>query len=94
MYDEFGNLKKKFRTKAKPGAPSVAVPATDVGKAGWDNDIGVVGGFTREKSKDRRHSDHHENEKVSGGYMDLKDSRLDRGFHHKDRGCKRTLRDF
>ena len=97
MYDEFGNLKKKFRTKAKPAASSLAVPATGVGKAGWDNDIGVVGGYTREKSKDRSanscNSDRHENER--SGYMDLRNSRLDhRGYHHKDRGCKRTLRDF
>jgi hypothetical protein len=48
MYDEFGTLKKKFRTKAKPGsALNFAVPAVGVGKAGWDNDIGVVEGFTR-----------------------------------------------
>ena len=99
MYDEFGTLKKKFRTKAKPGsALNFAVSAVGVGKAGWDNDIGVVEGFTREKSKDcgaySCSSDLHENEKRSG-YMDSKNTRLDRGEHHyKDRGWKRTSRDF
>lgn len=94
MYDEFGNLKKKFRTKAKFGnALNLTVPGIGVGKAGWDKDLGVVEGYTREKSTDRGgfscSSDRHANEKRRD-YLNLKNSRLDhRGFHHKERGSKR-----
>lgn len=96
MYDEFGNLKKKFRAKVEPGsALSLAGAATGVGKAGWDTDIGVFEGYTREKGKDRSayscSSDRHENEKGSG-YMSTRPDH--REYHHKDRGCKRSRGDF
>ncbi|CAK9219196.1 unnamed protein product [Sphagnum troendelagicum] len=58
MYDEFGVLKKKFRTKAKQGEAQVQAgqPTTGgAGKAGWDKEeLGVVEGQTKEKSKERR----------------------------------------
>lgn len=50
MYDEFGNLKKKFRVKMQQNEINQTVPG--VGKAGWDDaDLGVAEG--REKSRDR-----------------------------------------
>ncbi|XP_057861299.1 transcription initiation factor TFIID subunit 15 [Cryptomeria japonica] len=50
MYDEFGNLKKKFRAKMQQNETNQTVPG--VGKAGWDDaDLGVVEG--REKNRDR-----------------------------------------
>lgn len=54
MYDEFGNLKKKFRTKAKLGnALDTTGIGIGVGKAGWDRDFGFVESCTRERSRDR-----------------------------------------
>ncbi|KAJ7560719.1 hypothetical protein O6H91_04G142100 [Diphasiastrum complanatum] len=56
MYDEFGNLKKKFRTKAKQGESWVQNQQTapGMGKAGWDTEeLGVVEKEKRDKGKDR-----------------------------------------
>lgn len=58
MYDEFGNLKKKFRSKAKVGDSQVGSGLTTggMGKAGWDmEELGVVE-VSRERSKDRNSS--------------------------------------
>ncbi|KAG0594376.1 hypothetical protein M758_UG071900 [Ceratodon purpureus] len=99
MYDEFGTLKKKFRTKAKLGsALSFAVSATGVGKADLDDNIVGVDGYSREKSKDPSayslSSNPHENDKRCG-HMDMKNSQLGRREHrHKGRGSKRTRGDF
>ncbi|CAM6045734.1 unnamed protein product [Sphagnum compactum] len=58
MYDEFGVLKKKFRTKAKQGEAQIQAvqpAAGGAGKAGWDKEeLGVIEGQTKEKSKERR----------------------------------------
>lgn len=41
MYDEFGNLKKKFRAKMQQTEAGQKVPG--VGRAGWDVDeLGIV----------------------------------------------------
>lgn len=54
MYDEFGNLKKKYRSKARGGDSQVG--SGGMGKAGWDmEEIGVVE-VPRERSKDRNSS--------------------------------------
>ncbi|KAJ7297762.1 hypothetical protein O6H91_Y037300 [Diphasiastrum complanatum] len=56
MYDEFGNLKKKFRIKAKQGEAigQNQQTAPGMGKAGWDiEELGVVEKEKRDKGKDR-----------------------------------------
>lgn len=41
MYDEFGNLKKKFRAKAQPTETGQSLPGS--GRAGWEvEDIGTI----------------------------------------------------
>lgn len=50
MYDEFGNLKKKFRAKAQqPDATGQSIPGS--GRAGWE--VEVLGKDGRERSKER-----------------------------------------
>ncbi|KAF3338259.1 transcription initiation factor TFIID subunit 15-like isoform X1 [Carex littledalei] len=50
MYDEFGNLKKKFRAKAQqPEAVGQSIPGS--GRAGWE--VEVIGKDVRERSKER-----------------------------------------
>ncbi|KAG0476202.1 hypothetical protein HPP92_013043 [Vanilla planifolia] len=58
MYDEFGNLKKQFRAKARQAEAAQILPGS--GRAGWeDEELGVVERNGREKSKERGrdHSD-------------------------------------
>lgn len=51
LYDEFGNLKKKFRAKTQQ-AEARTLPGA--GRAGWDvEELGVVEKDRRERSKDR-----------------------------------------
>lgn len=41
MYDEFGNLKKKFRAKAQQTEAAQSLPG--VGRAGWDvEELGIM----------------------------------------------------
>lgn len=41
MYDEFGNLKKKFRAKTQQAETTQAVPG--VGRAGWEvEELGII----------------------------------------------------
>ncbi|KAK9935719.1 hypothetical protein M0R45_022807 [Rubus argutus] len=53
MYDEFGNLKKKFRVKTSQKAETGrALPGA--GRAGWEvEEIGVVDRDVRERNRDR-----------------------------------------
>ncbi|XAR53208.1 hypothetical protein NMG60_11021664 [Bertholletia excelsa] len=53
MYDEFGNLKKKFRAKTQQSEAGQAVPGA--GRAGWEVEelAGVGDRDGREKSRDR-----------------------------------------
>lgn len=52
MYDEFGNLKKKFRAKMQPNDATQTVPGA--GRAGWDvEELGMVERDAREKNRDR-----------------------------------------
>ena len=40
MYDEFGNLKKKFRAKTQQAEPDQVLPGT--GRAGWEvEELGI-----------------------------------------------------
>lgn len=44
MYDEFGNLKKKFRAKTQQGEVASGIPG--VGRAGWEvEELGIVMDF-------------------------------------------------
>ncbi|CAM8936741.1 unnamed protein product [Rhodiola kirilowii] len=56
MYDEFGNLKKKFRAKTQ--TTIVAQAPRGAGRAGWEvEELGVIDKYRREKSRDREHID-------------------------------------
>ncbi|KAF5754235.1 putative RNA recognition motif domain, Zinc finger, RanBP2-type, RNA-binding domain superfamily [Helianthus annuus] len=53
MYDEFGNLKKKFRVKAQQAEVGQVLPGT--GRAGWEvEELGMSDKDKRERSRDRR----------------------------------------
>ncbi|XP_076890532.1 transcription initiation factor TFIID subunit 15-like isoform X3 [Bidens hawaiensis] len=53
MYDEFGNLKKKFRVKAQQAEVGQVLPGT--GRAGWEvEELGMSEREKRERSRDRR----------------------------------------
>ncbi|CAE5959820.1 unnamed protein product [Arabidopsis arenosa] len=59
MYDEFGNLKKKYRVKTSQADTRPAVAA---GRAGWEVEELGIGKDGRERSRDRqrdRGRDHH-----------------------------------
>ncbi|XP_031271959.1 transcription initiation factor TFIID subunit 15 [Pistacia vera] len=52
LYDEFGNLKKKFRAKTQQAEAGRVLPGA--GRAGWDvEELGVVDRDGRERSRDR-----------------------------------------
>ncbi|KAK8529178.1 hypothetical protein V6N13_102109 [Hibiscus sabdariffa] len=52
MYDEFGNLKKKFRAKTQQAEAGRPLPGS--GRAGWEvEELGVVDRDGRERSRDR-----------------------------------------
>lgn len=52
MYDEFGNLKKKFRVKAQQAEVGQVLPGT--GRAGWEvEELGMSESDKRERSRDR-----------------------------------------
>ncbi|KAK4478802.1 hypothetical protein RD792_014301 [Penstemon davidsonii] len=66
MYDEFGNLKKRFRAKTQQAETTVGVPG--VGRAGWEvEELGAIERERRDRSKDRgrerdeRERDRHRN---------------------------------
>lgn len=44
MYDEFGNLKKKFRAKTQQAEMALGIPG--VGRAGWEvEELGIIMDF-------------------------------------------------
>lgn len=52
LYDEFGNLKKKFRAKMQQAEAGRPLPGA--GRAGWEvEELGVVDRNGRERSRDR-----------------------------------------
>ncbi|XP_022733920.1 transcription initiation factor TFIID subunit 15-like isoform X2 [Durio zibethinus] len=52
MYDEFGNLKKKYRAKTQQAEPGRVL--TGSGRAGWEvEELGVIDRDGRERSRDR-----------------------------------------
>ncbi|XP_052168888.1 transcription initiation factor TFIID subunit 15-like isoform X1 [Oryza glaberrima] len=80
MYDEFGNLKKKFRAKTQQTENAPTLPGS--GRAGWEvEQRGSTGREGRERSRDRgREHDY-----------DERDSRnRDRGSHGRERRRSRS----
>ncbi|PIA35448.1 hypothetical protein AQUCO_03500071v1 [Aquilegia coerulea] len=68
MYDEFGNLKKKFRAKTQKAEAVQILPGA--GRAGWEvEEIGMTERNGRERSKDRGR-DYEEREYRSRGRND------------------------
>lgn len=59
MYDEFGNLKKKFRAKTHQAEAGQVLRGA--GRAGWEvEEIGMIDKDGRERSRDRGSSRHRE----------------------------------
>ncbi|GAB2285032.1 TATA-binding protein-associated factor 2N [Dionaea muscipula] len=84
MYDEFGNLKKKFRAKAQQAESGK--PLSGSGRAGWE--IGDLGRAERERSRDRgRDGDERGNSKTREG--DDRDQRRRSRSRERDRGRDR-----
>lgn len=53
MYDEFGNLKKKFRAKMQRAEAAQSLPP-GVGRAGWEaEELGVADRDRKERSRER-----------------------------------------
>lgn len=53
MYDEFGNLKKKFRAKMQRAESAQSLPP-GVGRAGWEaEELGVADRDRKERSRER-----------------------------------------
>ncbi|GAA0183547.1 RNA splicing factor [Lithospermum erythrorhizon] len=80
MYDEFGNLKKKFRAKAQRAEAAQTLPG--VGRAGWEvEEIGMSDRERKERDRDRgREKDRHRSrsrERGRGGDRD-RSSKYDR----------------
>ncbi|KAI3472101.1 hypothetical protein Pfo_029389 [Paulownia fortunei] len=85
MYDEFGNLKKKFRAKTQQAEMALGVPG--VGRAGWEvEELGAGDRDRRERSKDRgRERDERERDRHRSREYDRQRDR-DRGYEfHRDR---------
>ncbi|KAL3695549.1 hypothetical protein R1sor_009625 [Riccia sorocarpa] len=76
MYDEFGNLKKKFRLKAKLG-DSAASAMPGAGKSAWDKEeLGIVErSGSKEKNRDRGNKENDWEQEGSRGYSRDRDSR-------------------
>ncbi|KAL8208171.1 hypothetical protein R6Q57_007583 [Mikania cordata] len=84
MYDEFGNLKKKFRVKAQQAEVGQVLPGT--GRAGWENSTIFVFAGMRDKDRRERSRDRGEERESS------KNRRRSRS-HERDRGRERD-RDY
>ncbi|XP_071693137.1 transcription initiation factor TFIID subunit 15-like isoform X2 [Rutidosis leptorrhynchoides] len=85
MYDEFGNLKKKFRVKQQQTEVGQVLPGT--GRAGWEvEDLGE----RRERSRDRGRNERESSKNREGGGGGRRRSRSrsrerDRGGRDRDR---------
>ncbi|WCJ28554.1 TBP-associated factor 15 [Euphorbia peplus] len=85
LYDEFGNLKKKFRAKTQQAESGRALPGA--GRAGWEvEDLGVADRDGRERSRERgRERDDREISKNRDHYD--RDRRRSRS-RERDRGTR------
>ncbi|KAK6131611.1 hypothetical protein DH2020_034625 [Rehmannia glutinosa] len=81
MYDEFGNLKKKFRAKTQQAEMTQSVPG--VGRAGWEvEELGICDRDRRERSRDRgRDRDERERDRHRSRDYDRPRDR-DRGYDY------------
>ncbi|XP_050275844.1 transcription initiation factor TFIID subunit 15 isoform X3 [Quercus robur] len=90
MYDEFGNLKKKFRAKTQQAETGRALPGA--GRAGWEvEELGVTERDGRERSRDRGR-DRDDRESSRNRDRDDRDWRRSRS-RERDRGKDRD-RDY
>ncbi|KAJ4845648.1 TATA-binding protein-associated factor 2N [Turnera subulata] len=88
LYDEFGNLKKKFRARTQQAEVGRVLPGA--GRAGWEvEELGLVERERRERSKERaREWDDRESSKNRG--RDERDRRRSRSrSRERDRGKTR-----
>ncbi|KAJ6982725.1 hypothetical protein NC653_025741 [Populus alba x Populus x berolinensis] len=90
LYDEFGNLKKKFRAKTQQAEAGRVLPGA--GRAGWEvEELGAVDKHGRERSRERgRDQDDRETRKTRE--HDDRDRHLSRS-RERDRGRDRD-RDY
>ncbi|KAK1387353.1 Transcription initiation factor TFIID subunit 15 [Heracleum sosnowskyi] len=88
MYDEFGNLKKKFRAKLQQAETGQVLPGT--GRAGWEvEELGMSDRDRRERSRDRgRERDRDERETNKVREAEDRDRRRSRS-RERDRGRDR-----
>ncbi|XP_057962540.1 transcription initiation factor TFIID subunit 15 isoform X2 [Malania oleifera] len=86
LYDEFGNLKKKFRAKMQQAETGKGLPG--VGRAGWEvEELGVADRDGRERSRDRGRD---RDERESSKYRDRNDrDRHQSRSRERDRGKDR-----
>ncbi|XP_044947245.1 transcription initiation factor TFIID subunit 15 isoform X2 [Hordeum vulgare subsp. vulgare] len=78
MYDEFGNLKKKFRAKSHQTESTPTLPGS--GRAGWEVEHRSTEREGRERSRDRGRDDYDERESKN----------RDRGSHGRERRRSRS----
>ncbi|KAK4708650.1 hypothetical protein R3W88_029575 [Solanum pinnatisectum] len=79
MYDEFGNLKKKFRAKTQRAEATQSLPP-GVGRAGWEaEELGVAERDRKERSRER-----------SRDYDDRERARHQSRSRERDRGRDRN----
>ncbi|XP_058097961.1 transcription initiation factor TFIID subunit 15-like isoform X2 [Magnolia sinica] len=84
MYDEFGNLKKKFRAKMQQVESGQILPGS--GRAGWEvEELGMTERDGRERSKDRGR-DHGERESSKNWE---RDGYMHKGERHRSRSRER-----
>ncbi|XP_010688767.2 transcription initiation factor TFIID subunit 15 [Beta vulgaris subsp. vulgaris] len=91
MYDEFGNLKKKFRVKTQQVETVKVLPGA--GRAGWEiEELGVADG-ARERSRDRGRD--HDDRESRSRERDSRDRRRSRSRERdRDRGREYRDRDY
>ncbi|GMH07075.1 hypothetical protein Nepgr_008915 [Nepenthes gracilis] len=91
MYDEFGNLKKKFRAKTQQAETGNTLPGS--GRAGWEiEELGVADRDGRERSRDKGR-DRDDRDSSNNRERDDRDRRRSRS-RERDRGRDRDHRDY
>lgn len=93
MYDEFGNLKKKFRARTQQADTGKVLLLPGSGRAGWEiEDLGVAE-RDRERSRERGR-DRDDREKSKSRERDGRDTRRSRSREReRDRDRRRDYRD-
>lgn len=84
MYDEFGNLKKKFRVKAQQAEVGQVLPGT--GRAGWEvEELGMSDREKRERSRDRGREREREENMRRRSRSRERDRGRERDYDNRDR---------